>query len=40
MRTVWMQRYARRGAHAGPREPRWTLRPAGVRVVRNLRALG
>jgi putative hydrolase of the HAD superfamily len=39
MQTVWMQRYARRGAHAGPREPRWTLRPAGVRVVRSLRAL-
>jgi len=39
MRAVWMQRYARRGAHAGPRVRRWTLHPAGVRVVRGLRAL-
>jgi putative hydrolase of the HAD superfamily len=39
MQTVWMQRFARRGAHDGPRVPRWTLRPAGVRVVRSLQAL-
>jgi putative hydrolase of the HAD superfamily len=39
MQTVWMQRFARRGAHAGPRVPRWTLRLAGVRVVRSLREL-
>jgi len=36
MRGVWMQRYARRGAHNGPRVERWTVRPAGVRVVRSL----
>jgi putative hydrolase of the HAD superfamily len=39
MRPVWMQRFARRGAHDGPRVPRWTLRPAGVHVVRGLQAL-
>jgi putative hydrolase of the HAD superfamily len=39
MRTVWMQRFARRGAHDGPRVARWTLRPAGVQVVRSLQAL-
>jgi putative hydrolase of the HAD superfamily len=40
MQPVWMQRFARRGAHAGPRVRRWTVRPAGVRIVRHLRALG
>jgi putative hydrolase of the HAD superfamily len=40
MAPVWMQRFARRGAHAGPRVARWTVRPAGVRVVRQLRRLG
>jgi putative hydrolase of the HAD superfamily len=39
MRAVWMQRFARRGAHAGPRVGRWSMAPAGVRVVRSLRAL-
>ena len=39
MQPVWMQRFARRGAHEGPRVGRWTVRPSGVRVVRNLRAL-
>jgi len=39
MQAVWMQRFARRGAHAGPRVRRWTLRPAGVRIVRNFQAL-
>ena len=39
MRGVWMQRYARRGAHAGPRVDRWSVRPAGVRVVRSLARL-
>jgi putative hydrolase of the HAD superfamily len=39
MQAIWMQRYARRGAHSGPRVARWTLRPAGVRVVRAIRAL-
>jgi len=39
MRAVWMQRFARRGAHAGPRVGRWTQRPAGVRVVHALRQL-
>ena len=39
MAPVWMQRFARRGAHAGPRVDRWTVRPSGVRVVRQLRAL-
>lgn len=39
MQAVWMQRFARRGAHAGPRVGRWTLRPAGVRCVRSLRTL-
>ena len=39
MRAVWMQRFARRGAHAGPRVRRWTVRPAGVRVVRRLEQL-
>jgi putative hydrolase of the HAD superfamily len=39
MEPIWMQRYARRGAHDGPRVPRWTVRPAGVRVVRALRSL-
>jgi putative hydrolase of the HAD superfamily len=39
MRAVWMQRFARRGAHAGPRVGRWSMRPSGVRVVRSLRAL-
>lgn len=40
MQPVWMQRFARRGAHAGPRVRRWTARPAGVRIVRHLRSLG
>jgi len=39
MQPVWMQRFARRGAHEGPRVGRWTVQPSGVRVVRNLRAL-
>lgn len=39
MQPVWMQRFARRGAHAGPRVRRWTVRPSGVRIVRGLRAL-
>jgi putative hydrolase of the HAD superfamily len=39
MQAVWMQRFARRGTHAGPRERRWTVRPTGVRVVHGLRAL-
>jgi putative hydrolase of the HAD superfamily len=39
MQPVWMQRFARRGAHAGPRVRRWTVRPAGVRVVRKLQSL-
>ncbi|HSW03053.1 pyrimidine 5'-nucleotidase [Aquabacterium sp.] len=40
MQTVWMQRYARRGEHAGPRVARWSMRPAYVdRVVRGLRPL-
>lgn len=39
MQAVWMQRYARRGAHAGPRVARWSLQPAGVRVVRSMRDL-
>ncbi len=39
MEPVWMQRFARRGAHDGPRVGRWTVRPTGVRVVRNLQAL-
>ena len=39
MQPVWMQRFARRGAHAGPRVRRWTVRPAGVRVIRSLRSL-
>ena len=39
MQPVWMQRFARRGAHAGPRVARWTVHPSGVRVVRGLRAL-
>lgn len=40
MQTVWMQRYARRGEHGGPRVARWSMRPAYVdRVVRGLRPL-
>ncbi|MGN6529481.1 MAG: pyrimidine 5'-nucleotidase [Burkholderiaceae bacterium] len=39
MRAVWMQRFARRGAHAGPRVGRWSMAPAGVRVVHSLRML-
>ncbi len=40
MRTVWMQRYARRGQHGGPQVARWSMRPAYVdRVVRGLRPL-
>jgi putative hydrolase of the HAD superfamily len=39
MEPIWMQRFARRGAHDGPRVQRWTVRPAGVRVVRALRSL-
>jgi putative hydrolase of the HAD superfamily len=39
MQPVWMQRFARRGAHDGPRVERWTVRPSGVRVVRHLRTL-
>lgn len=39
MPGVWMQRFARRGAHAGPRVTRWSVRLAGVRVVRGLSRL-
>ncbi len=39
MPGVWMQRFARRGAHAGPRVARWSQRLAGVRVVRGLARL-
>jgi len=39
MQPVWMQRFARRGDHAGPRVRRWTVHPSGVRIVRHLRAL-
>jgi putative hydrolase of the HAD superfamily len=40
MRTVWMQRFARRGGHGAPVRPRWSMRPAYVdRVVRSLRPL-
>jgi putative hydrolase of the HAD superfamily len=39
MAPVWMQRFARRGAHAGPRVGRWSARPTGVRIVRALRSL-
>ncbi|HEX4508516.1 MAG TPA: pyrimidine 5'-nucleotidase [Burkholderiaceae bacterium] len=39
MQTVWMQRYARRGAHSGPRELRWSQRPPGTRVVQTFRTL-
>ena len=39
MQAVWMQRFARRGAHDGPRVGRWSMQPSGVRVIRNLRAL-
>jgi putative hydrolase of the HAD superfamily len=39
MQPVWMQRFARRGAHDGPRVGRWTVRPSGVRVIRQLSAL-
>jgi putative hydrolase of the HAD superfamily len=39
MQPVWMQRFARRGAHHGPRVRRWSVRPAGVRIVRKLQAL-
>ena len=39
MQPVWMQRFARRGTHAGPRVGRWSVRPGGVRIVRALRAL-
>ena len=39
MAPVWMQRFARRGSHAGPRVGRWSVRPHGVRVVRTLRSL-
>ena len=39
MRPVWMQRFARRGAHAGPRVGRWSVQPGGVRIVRALRSL-
>ena len=39
MAPVWMQRFARRGAHAGPRVGRWSVHPGGVRVVRTLRSL-
>jgi putative hydrolase of the HAD superfamily len=39
MAAVWMQRFARRGEHHGPRVPRWTMRPSGVRVIRHLRSL-
>jgi len=39
MQPVWMQRFARRGAHAGPRVGRWSVHPSGVRIVRTLRTL-
>jgi putative hydrolase of the HAD superfamily len=39
MQPVWMQRFARRGAHQGPRVRRWTVRPAGVRIARDLQSL-
>ena len=39
MHPVWMQRFARRGAHAGPRVGRWSVHPSGVRIVRTLRSL-
>ena len=39
MQAVWMQRFARRGAHDGPRVGRWSMQPSGVRVIRNLRTL-
>jgi len=39
MQPVWMQRFARRGAHAGPRVGRWSVHPSGVRIVRSLRSL-
>jgi len=40
MNTVWMQRFVRRGTHAGPGAARWSMRPAYVdRVVRSLRPL-
>ena len=39
MAPVWMQRFARRGAHAGPRVGRWSVHPSGVRIVRTLRSL-
>ena len=40
MQPVWMQRFARRGAHAGPRVGRWSVHPSGVRIVQSLRSLG
>ena len=39
MQAVWMQRFARRGAHAGPRVGRWSVHPSGVCIVRSLRSL-
>ncbi len=39
MQAVWMQRFARRGAHDGPSVGRWSMQPSGVRVIRNLRTL-
>jgi putative hydrolase of the HAD superfamily len=39
MPGIWMQRFARRGTHAGPRVRRWSQRLAGVRVVRGLARL-
>jgi len=39
MQPVWMQRFARRGAHAGPRVGRWSVHPSGVCIVRSLRSL-
>jgi putative hydrolase of the HAD superfamily len=39
MQAVWMQRFARRGAHDGPRVARWSMQPSGVRVIRSLRRL-
>jgi len=39
MQPVWMQRFARRGAHAGPRVGRWSVHSSGVRIVRTLRSL-
>jgi len=39
MQAVWMQRFALRGAHDGPRVRRWSVRPTGVRVIKSLRAL-